>query len=109
MTKVARFSNGHTDEYKGERDVRAAWMIVRKSDGRVLMSGHSLDLPKAHRTAASKLSELGHHVFSSEDPLRYAEGSDWRDTVKAKRAKKEHNEKRLDAIRSLTRTEVVAL
>lgn len=109
MNKTARFSNGHTDEYKGHRDVRAAWMIVRKSDGRVLLSGHSMDLPKAHTTAASKLSELGYHVFSSDDPLRYAEGSDWRDTAKAKRAKREHNEKRLAAIRLLTMTEVVAL
>ncbi len=51
MTKTAIFSNGHTDTYKGNRDVRAAWMIVRKSDGKVLSSGHSLDRVKAEKTA----------------------------------------------------------
>ncbi len=55
MTIIAKFSNGFKDEYKGQRDVRAAWMITRKSDGKVLASGHSLDRAKAAKTAAGKL------------------------------------------------------
>lgn len=54
MTKAtitAKFSNGHTDAYKGTRDVKAAWAIILKSTGEVLMSGHSLDRAKAQKTA----------------------------------------------------------
>lgn len=56
---VAKFSNGHEDEYKGSRPVKAAWMIVRKADGEVVGSGHSLDRVRAASTASGKLMELG--------------------------------------------------
>lgn len=64
MTKIiAKFSNGFEDEYKGARAVKAAWMIVRKSDGAIICSGHSLDRARAEKTAESHLtyiaSELG--------------------------------------------------
>jgi len=52
MTKtIAKFSNGFKDEYKGARDVRAAWMITNKATGEVLASGHSLDRANAQKTA----------------------------------------------------------
>lgn len=57
MSIIATFSNGYTDEYKGKRDVKAAWMIVRKSDGEVLMSGHSLDKARAEKTARSSVAQ----------------------------------------------------
>ncbi len=63
MTKIiAKFSNGFQDEYKGARAVKAAWMITRKSDGKVIDSGHSLDRVRAAKTAEGKLSGIGHHL-----------------------------------------------
>lgn len=56
---VAKFSNGFEDEYKGSRPVKAAWMIVRKADGEVVDSGHSLDRVRAASTASGKLMDLG--------------------------------------------------
>ena len=49
MTKIATFSNGHTDAYKGKRDVRAAWMVTLPT-GKII-SGHSVDLDTARKTA----------------------------------------------------------
>ena len=57
MTITATFSNGTTDTYKGKRDVKAAWAIVK--DGEVLMSGHSLDRRRAEGTAANNVKYLG--------------------------------------------------
>lgn len=52
------FSNGFTDTYKGNRPVKFAWCIIRKSDNVTLASGHSLDYGKAQKTADS-------HIFPS--------------------------------------------
>lgn len=60
MPITAKFSNGFTDTYKGSRNVRAAWMITRKSDGAVLASGHSLDRRAAEKTAAGSVAD--HHA-----------------------------------------------
>lgn len=59
MKLTATFSNGYTDAYNGQRDVKAAWMITSRSTGEVLASGHSLDLVKARKTAEGKVNELG--------------------------------------------------
>lgn len=56
MTITATFSNGFTDTYKGKRNVKAAWAIIRKSDGKVIASGHSLNRENAAKTSASNLS-----------------------------------------------------
>lgn len=53
---VATFSNGLTDEYKGKRDVKAAWMVVLPN-GKV-MTGHSNDIATAHKTASAKAAEM---------------------------------------------------
>ncbi len=53
--KTAKFSNGHTDTYKGSRDVKAAWMVTELDTGRVVASGHSLDLEKARKTGGSSI------------------------------------------------------
>lgn len=53
--KTATFSNGHTDTYKGKRDVRAAWMITRNDTGEVVMSGHSVDRKRAEGTARNNI------------------------------------------------------
>lgn len=47
--KTATFSNGHTDTYKGKRDVRAAWMVILPT-GKIV-SGHSFDVATARKTA----------------------------------------------------------
>lgn len=51
MTKISVFSNGHRDEYKGGRDVKAGWMLVHPS-GKI-ESGHSQDRATAEKTARS--------------------------------------------------------
>lgn len=54
MTKIiAKFSNGHTDEYKGNRLVKAAWMVIYPNGH--IDSGHSLDRVKAHKTASGTI------------------------------------------------------
>lgn len=55
---TATFSNGYSDTYKGSRPVKAAWAIVRKADGKVLASGHSLDRAKAEKTAHGNAASL---------------------------------------------------
>jgi len=45
--KVAIFSDGHKDVYKGNRDVKAAWAIYDKATGEFLLSGHSIDRNRA--------------------------------------------------------------
>lgn len=52
---TATFSNGHTDTYKGTREVKAAWALIRKDTGETLASGHSLDMAKARKTAEGKI------------------------------------------------------
>lgn len=56
MTITATFSNGFTDTYKGDRDVRAAWAIFK--DGKVLASGHSLDRVRAQKTAEGSVAQV---------------------------------------------------
>lgn len=55
MPIIAKFSNGHTDIYKGSRSVKAAWM-VRLPSGKVL-SGHSISRSAAQKTATSTISD----------------------------------------------------
>ena len=57
--KTATFSNGFTDNYKGKRDVKAAWMITCRETGKVLKSGHSLDRVRAQKTAETNAVAAG--------------------------------------------------
>ena len=50
---VATFSNGHTDAYKGNRAVKAAWMVIA-ANGKIY-SGHSFDRAAAEKTARGYL------------------------------------------------------
>lgn len=57
MTKfTATFSNGHRDEYKGDRAVRAAWAIIDRETGKIIASGHSLDRVRAQKTAEGNIA-----------------------------------------------------
>jgi len=60
MTKsiIANFSNGLADEYKGTREVKAAWVIFNKETGETLNSGHSLTTNAAASTAATNMGHL---------------------------------------------------
>ncbi len=51
---VAKFSDGSTDEYKGKREVKAAWQ-VKLTNGTIL-SGHSFDMQSAQTTARANAS-----------------------------------------------------
>ena len=57
MTIIATFSNGFTDTYKGKRNVKAAWAVIRKADGKVIASGHSLDRTRAAKTSRGSMSD----------------------------------------------------
>jgi len=50
---TATFSNGHTDTYKGKRDVKAAWALINKNTNEVIASGHSISASAAESTAKS--------------------------------------------------------
>jgi hypothetical protein len=50
---TATFTNGHTDTYKGLRDVKAAWALINKKSGVVVASGHSLTAKAAESTGKS--------------------------------------------------------
>lgn len=69
MTITATFSNGYEDTYKGNRAVKAAWAVIRKSDGKVIASGHSLDRAKAAKTAQGAMSDKA-HAFGPIMPTR---------------------------------------
>ncbi len=53
--KVAIFSNGFKDVYKGARDVRAGWMVARVETGSMVASGHSLSREHAEKTARGSI------------------------------------------------------
>lgn len=59
MTRIiAVFSNGHTDEYQGQRNVTAAWMVTEKETGKVIASGHSLCRIRAAKTGRSAIPRI---------------------------------------------------
>ncbi len=83
MTKItATFSNGHTDTYKGKRAVTAAWMIVRKSDGKVVMSGHSLTRELAEKTSAGNVKEYFARGWAVTKPNRQCNRTYWANLAK---------------------------
>jgi hypothetical protein len=62
MSKIATFSNGYADIYKGKRAVRAAWMVTLPN-GKII-SGHSLSLELAQKTAE------GNAMIAAPRPLK---------------------------------------
>ena len=55
MTKIAKFTDGTTDVYKGKRNVTAAYQLTLPCGRKI--SGHSLDRKRAESTARSRASE----------------------------------------------------
>jgi hypothetical protein len=59
--KVATFSNGLVDVYKGKRDVKAAWMVILPN-GKII-SGHSYDRDTAQKTAEGNAMTGAPHLL----------------------------------------------
>lgn len=74
MTIIAKFSNGHTDAYKGRRAVKAAWMITSAKTGKVLASGHSVSPEAARKTAEASVQEH-HDAGPGQLPIWFPRGS----------------------------------
>lgn len=70
MTKTAIFSNGFKDEYKGKRDVKAAWMIVEIETGDVVASGHSLTMKAAESTSKGHYVTRKHHQIKADGAMK---------------------------------------
>lgn len=66
MAIIAKFSDGTTDVYKGDRQVKAAWAIF--IDGVFYSSGHSLDRIKAEKTARGNIRYTGDSELSNRFP-----------------------------------------
>lgn len=69
---TAVFSNGTADTYKGKRDVKAAWAIIEKATGEIVMSGHSLTAQIASKTATGNIRTYFARGEAVEKPSRYA-------------------------------------
>ena len=111
MAITATFSNGFTDTYKGSRNVKAAWAILRNADGVVIKSGHSLDRQKAAKTAEGSLQAIWfERDFGLEGhPLNYQKGSGPYMTSRQRAEARSHNAARLDFIRSQVTIQIVDL
>jgi hypothetical protein len=78
MTKTtATFSNGHTDTYKGKRDVKGAWMIVETATGKVIGSGHSLTVEQARKTGEGNIKEYHARGDAVVRPCRQCNRTYW--------------------------------
>ena len=109
MTITAIFSTGFSDTYKGDRAVAAAWAIIRKADGAVLKSGHSLDIATASKTAAGNVQSCGSETLGADHELRFVQGPNRHLPAARRRADRAHNAARLTAISDLVTIEVVSL
>lgn len=108
---IATFSNGTTDIYGGKRAVRAAWAIICRATGETIVSGHSLDRVCAAKTASAKIQNLsGHWIgLSYGDKFYYSSISDWRDTAKIKREKRERDATRRAMFEAAVKIEIIDL
>jgi hypothetical protein len=71
MTKiVSTFSTGHTDTYKGKRDVKAGWMITGPQGD--LYTGHSQNRITARKTAEGRAPYLKGAPSFVDRPARRA-------------------------------------
>lgn len=120
MTITATFSNGHTDTYKGKRDVKAAWAIIDRATGETHQSGHSLDRAKADKTANGNLRYLrGEYSldYYLDLPSRYAhqrayaakqaKGAGWDGKGNLRQFVVDHNAAITAELRKRTRIEIV--
>ena len=115
MTITAKFSNGFEATYKGHRNVKAAWAVIRKSDGKVIASGHSLDRVKAGKTARGNMSEkvwdtpiMPTRAYPGVEKCLRRNGYDGpRGTSNMMRWAREQNAKRLEKIDADHKIEIV--
>ncbi len=76
--KTAIFSNGFSDTYQGNRDVKAAWMVVDSRTGEVVASGHSLTRIAATKTSSASVPRLyeQYRFFDAESGRVFKAGND---------------------------------
>ena len=106
--KQTNFSNGHTDTYKGHRDVKAGWAIIFKSNGETYASGHSLDRQRAEKTARSHLTYVACDHFDYAHPYRFMKPTGRYGITSTQRCKnRDHNARRIAEIEKYVRIEIV--
>lgn len=104
MTITTTFSNGFTDTYKGDRDVKAAWAIIEKLTGKAIASGHSIDAVRAEKTAQQNLRD-----FTFESAPELCKPVTKFQSKKVQMARKKHNEQVMATRRAAVTIEVIDL
>jgi hypothetical protein len=61
---TATFSNGFTREYKGNRNVKAAWSIMNKETNETIMSGFSMTRNLAYSSSRNRRRECNELIQS---------------------------------------------
>ena len=107
--KIAIFSNGFTREYKGDRNVKAAWAIINKDTSEVILSGFSMGTAAAEGSARNRRKEC-YCIFEDGDKYKYPH--DMRGRCYPWRLEKQYkkeNRERLAIIDSKVKIEIVRL
>ena len=107
--KIAIFSNGFTREYKGDRNVKAAWAIINKDTNEAILSGFSMRTATAEGSARNRRKEC-YCIF--DDGHKYKYPHDMRGRRYPWRLEKQYkkeNRERLAIIDSKVRIEIINL
>ena len=110
---VASFSNGFTREYKGDRNVKAAWAIINKETNETILSGFSMRTDLAYSSARNRRRECNElmRTITGCDRVGYPYyAHDLRDrlfpSMREERRLKRENKERLKIIDSQIRIEI---
>lgn len=111
---TASFSNGFTREYKGDRNVKAAWSIMNKETKETIMSGFSMTKNLAYSSSRNRRRECNDLVQSITgcDRVGYPfYAHDLRDrlfpSMREERRLKKENKERLAMIDKMIIIEIV--
>ena len=111
---VASFSNGFTRQYKGDRNVKAAWAIINKDTNVTIISGFSMTRNLAHSSSRNRrreCNELMHTITGCERVGYPYVAHDLRDrlfpSMKEERRLKRENKERLVQIDKRITIEIV--
>lgn len=110
---VASFSNGFTREYKGDRNVKAAWAIINKDTNETILSGFSMRRDLAYSSSRNRrreCNELMRTITGCERVGYPYYAHDLRDrlfpSMREERRLKRENKERLKIIDSHIRIEI---
>ncbi len=111
---TASFSNGFTREYKGDRNVKAAWIIINKDTNETILSGFSMRTDLAYSSARNRRRECNELMHAITGCERYGYpyyAHDLRDRLfpsrKEERRLKRENKERLIQIDNRITIEIV--